>query len=84
MRAGSVKSAFKLYKKGSKTALVATVTYDAATKRAVLDPSATLERGATYKAVLSTAARDLASNQLDQNPTLTGNQQKVWFFTIKP
>jgi hypothetical protein len=84
MRATSVKSAFKLYKKGSTTAITATVTYDAATKKAVLDPSANLQRGASYKAVVSAGAKDLAGNALDQNPSVTGNQQKAWFFTIKP
>jgi hypothetical protein len=49
-----------------------------------LNPSANLQRGATYKAVVSASARDLAGNALDQNPTFTGNQMKVWFFTISP
>jgi hypothetical protein len=66
---------FKLYKKGSTTALAAAVTYDAATKRAVLNPSANLQRGATYNAVVTTGVRDLAGNQL--------GQQKVWFFTVR-
>jgi hypothetical protein len=76
MRATSVKTAFKLYKKGSTNALEATVTYDATVKKAVLDPSDNLRRGATYKAVITTGIRDLAGNQL--------SQQKMWFFTIKP
>jgi hypothetical protein len=83
MSATSVKSAFKLYKKGSTTAIRATVTYDAATKRAVLNPSANLKRGATYKAVVTSGAKDLAGNALDQNPSVTGNQMKVWYFTIR-
>jgi hypothetical protein len=74
---------FKLYKKGSTTALATTVTYDAATKRAVLNPSANLQRGATYKAVVSAGVRDQAGNALDQDPNITGNQQKVWFFTVR-
>jgi hypothetical protein len=76
LRATSVKTAFKLYKKGSTNALEATVTYDATVKKAVLDPSDNLRRGATYKAVITTGIRDLAGNQL--------SQQKLWFFTIKP
>jgi hypothetical protein len=83
MRATSVKSAFKLYEKGSTTAISATITYDAATKRAVLNPSANLKRGVTYKAVVSSGAKDLAGNSLDQRPGVTGNQMKVWFFTIQ-
>ena len=82
--ATSVKSAFKLYKKGSTTALTATVSYDAATNKAVLNPSANLERRATYKAVITTGAKDLAGNALDQDQSVTGNQMKVWYFTINP
>jgi len=83
MRAGSVKSAFKLYKRGSDIAIEATVSYDAATKKAVLDPEANLKGGATYRAVVGVGARDLAGKALDQNQSVTGNQQKVWFFTIR-
>lgn len=32
-------------------------------------------RGVTYKAVVTTVAKDVAGNQLDQNPTLSGLQQ---------
>jgi Big-like domain-containing protein/Calx-beta domain-containing protein len=74
----------KLYASGSTTPITAIVTYDAATKKAVLNPSANLKRGATYRAVVTTGAKDLAGNALDQNPSVTGNQQKVWFFTISP
>jgi uncharacterized repeat protein (TIGR01451 family) len=74
MEATSVKGAFKLYKKGSTTPLAATVTYDATTKEAVLDPSTKLQRAATYKAVITTGAKDLAGNPL--------GQPKEWFFTV--
>jgi hypothetical protein len=51
---------------------------------ATLDPfgtSATLmEKGTTYKAVVTTGARDVAGNQLDQNTTTAGLQQKAWSF----
>jgi hypothetical protein len=66
---------FKLYKKGSTNALRATVTYDARAKRAMLDPSANLRRGVTYKAVVTTGVKDLAGNQLVKN--------QVWYFTIR-
>ena len=75
MRGTSVKNAFKLYKKGSTTALNATVTYDAATKKAVLNPGANLKRGATYEAVVTTGAKDLAGNSLAQ--------LESWTFTTK-
>ena len=74
MRDASVKSSFKLYKKGTTTALTATVNYDATTRQATLDPSANLKRGSIYKAVVSVGAQDLAGNPLAQ--------QKVWFFTV--
>jgi hypothetical protein len=57
-------STFKLYRKGSTTAITASVTYDAATKRAVLNPSANLRRGATYKAVVTAGVRDLRATGL--------------------
>ena len=84
MRADSVRSAFKLYKKGCTTAIRATLTYDPATKSAVLNPSANLQLGATYKAVVTTGARDLSGNALDQNPSVAGNQMKAWYFTVRP
>jgi hypothetical protein len=82
MRDASVKSAFKLYKKGTTTALGASVSYDATSRKATLDPSDPLRSGATYKAVVSTGAKDLAGNSLDQNASLSGSQQKVWFFKV--
>jgi hypothetical protein len=83
MQAASVNSAFKLYKKGTTNALGASVSLDAESSRiATLNPSANLKRGTTYKAVVSTGAKDLAGNSLDQDASLSGSQQKVWFFTV--
>ena len=76
---------FKLFKKGSTTKISATVSYNPTTKTATLNPfgstTTRLARGTTYKAVVTTGAKDLAGNQLDQNPSLAGLQQKKWFFT---
>jgi hypothetical protein len=72
----------KLFKKGSTTKLSAAISYDAGTDTATLDPSNSLQRGVTYKAVVSTKATDEAGNPLDQNPTLSGSQQHKWFFTV--
>ena len=83
MSATSIKSAFKLYRKGTTTAIRATVTYYPAAKRAVLNPSVNLQRGATYKAVVTSGAKDLSGNSLDQNRRVAGKQNKVWFFTIR-
>ena len=86
MQPASLKSAFKLFNKnkGSNTnKLSARVSYNAATKQATLDPTTSLRRGVTYKAVVTTGAKDVAGNQLDQNPTKIGLQQKVWSFTVR-
>ena len=72
---------FKLFKKGSTTQLVAAVSYDASTDTATLNPNRNLTSGVTYKAVVTTGAKDSAGSVLDQNPT-TGSQQMAWFFTV--
>jgi alpha-tubulin suppressor-like RCC1 family protein len=82
MRPASVMNAFKLFRKGSTNQIDAQVSYDAATDIATLNPDNNLRRGATYKAVVTTVAKDLAGNRLDQNPSLDGLQKKVWFFEI--
>ena len=83
MQRDSVKGAFKLFKKGSTTPLAADVFYDPVTDKATLDPENNLRRGVTYKAVVTTGAKDLAGNRLDQDPSLDGPQQMKWFFTVK-
>ncbi len=74
---------FTLRRAGTTTRLAAEVTYDPATRRAVLDPLADLSLGTTYIAAVTTGAKDLAGNALDQNPATTGNQAKVWKFTVR-
>jgi CSLREA domain-containing protein len=59
------------------------VTYDAANKRAVLNPRTNLKLGATYVATVTTGAKDLAGNALDQDQSLAGKQPKSWKFTIR-
>jgi hypothetical protein len=83
MQEASVKEAFKLFKKGSTNQIAAQVSYDAATDTATLNPNNNLRRGATYKAVVTTVAKDVAGNRLDQdqNPS-NGLQKKVWYFEI--
>jgi arylsulfatase A-like enzyme len=56
--------------------------------KATLDPFGTsttthLARGAKYKAVVTTGAKDLAGNRLDQNTTTTSLDQKTWSFTVR-
>jgi hypothetical protein len=43
-----------------------------------------LARGTKYKGVITTGAKDVAGNQLDQNTTTAGLQQKAWTFTTSP
>jgi hypothetical protein len=52
------------------------------TDTATLDPTNPLREGVTYKAVVTTGAKDLADNQLDQNGTKTGSQHEAWLFTV--
>jgi hypothetical protein len=73
---------FKLFKQGSTTKIAAQVSYSASTRTAKLDPTNNLIRGVTYKAVVTTGAKDLAGNRLDQNTKTTGLRQKVWYFTV--
>jgi hypothetical protein len=74
---------FKLFKKGSTTKVGATVSYNPNKEMALLNPNNSLKSGATYKAVVTTAARDEADNRLDQKPGVSGLQSKVWFFTVR-
>ena len=78
---------FKLFKKGSTTKIAATVSYDAGTDTATLNPFGTsstlLSNNTTYKAVVTTGAKDLAGNPLDQKPIIPGSQQMAWFFTVR-
>ena len=88
MKASSIISpatTFKLVKlnaQGTTTRVTANVLYDAATKKAILDPSSDLNSG-TYKATVTSGAQDLAGNALDQNPNIEGNQSKTWKFTVQ-
>jgi Tol biopolymer transport system component len=73
---------FKLFKKGTTTQIAATVSYNADAETAKLDPTNLLKRGVAYKAVVTTWAKDVEGNRLDQNSSAAGLQQKVWFFEI--
>jgi Bacterial Ig-like domain len=69
---------FKLFKKGSTTQIATEVTYpdpNSPPYTAKLDPTNSLRSGVTYKAVVTTGARDLVGHPIDQ--------QKVWFFTVR-
>ena len=83
MKASSINATtFKLFERGSTTKVEASVSYSASTDKATLDPSTSLRRGGTYDARVTTGAKDLVGNRLDQSSTLRGMQQKVWSFTV--
>ena len=72
-----------LRRAGATKRVAATVSFDAAKNKAILNPKTNLLHGASYVATVTTGTRDLAGNALDQNPSLAGNQAKVWKFTVK-
>jgi hypothetical protein len=78
MMASSINgTTFKLFKKGSTTKIGASVVYpdpNSPPFTAKLDPTNSLRSGVTYKAVVTTGAKDLASKPL--------TQQYRWFFTV--
>jgi N-acetylglucosamine-6-sulfatase len=85
------KSTFKLFKVNAdgSTTQITNVSVSKSTDglKATLNPfgSSTtthLARGTKYKGVITTGARDVAGNQLDQNTTTDGLQLKAWQFTV--
>jgi len=84
MRSSSVdRTSFKLFKKGSTTKVAASVSYSASSHKGILNPGRPLKRGATYRAVVTTSAMEVAGNRLAQNATAAGLQQKVWVFKVR-
>ena len=73
---------FQLFKKGTTTQIAAQVSYNADTDTAKLDPTNNLRRGVAYKAVVTTWAKDVAGNRLDQDGSTSGFQQMRWFFRV--
>jgi hypothetical protein len=83
MKASTINgSTFKLFREGSTTKVDAIVSYNATLDKAVLNPDKALRSGVTYKAVVTTYAKDKAGNQLDQRRGLSGLQKKVWYFEV--
>ena len=64
-----------LSKKGARSPVQATVSYDPAAMKATLDPAKPLVKGATYTATVSTGVQDTAGNALAAT--------KSWRFTVK-
>ena len=89
-KATVTKSTFKLFKvtsTGTTQVTNVTVSLSSDGLKATLNPFGTsttkLAKNAKYKAVVTTGARDLAGNALDQNRSLSGNQAKSWTFTVR-
>jgi hypothetical protein len=83
------KATFKLFRvaPNGSTSQITNVTVSSSPDglKATLNPFGTsltaLAANTKYKAVVTTAAKDLADNRLDQNRNQNGNQQKEWTFT---
>src|SRR5919112_1382321 len=70
--ASGVSNTFTLTKQGAATPVTASVSYDGASKKATLNPSADLEAGATYTATVNGGTggvKDLAGNPLASDKT---------------
>jgi hypothetical protein len=88
--ASITKSTFKLFKvtsSGTTQVTNVTLTLSSNGLKATLNPYGTsttlLAKNTKYKAVVTTGAKDIAGNALDQNSKKAGNQQKSWTFTTK-
>ena len=69
------KTTVKLVRKGTTRVVPAAVSYSASARRATLNPSAALARGAGYTATITTGAKDLAGNRLAA--------KRSWSFTTR-
>jgi hypothetical protein len=84
------KSTFKLFKvkPDGSTTQITNVSVKLSTDglTAKLNPFGTsstlLAANTKYKGVITTGAKDVAGNRLDQDSSTTGLQQKVWYFTV--
>jgi hypothetical protein len=84
MRPITAMRAIQLFRKGSDTPFANYgVSYNEAKRKVTFWPETPLRPGTTYKAVVSTRAKDLAGNRLDQNQNRAGLQPMVWYFTIE-
>jgi subtilisin-like proprotein convertase family protein len=82
-RASLTGTTVRLSRAHSTRTVPATVTYDARRHRVLLDPAHALRHRTTYLVVVTTGARDLAGNRLDQDPTRTGGQRVSWTFRTR-
>ena len=78
-------STFKLFKvnRNGSTPQITAVAVSSTPEglEATLDPDSTLRTNTKYKAVVTTGAKDVAGNRLDQERQQPNNQPMAWFFT---
>ncbi|MDQ5827170.1 MAG: Ig-like domain-containing protein [Chloroflexota bacterium] len=84
-RATLNKATFKLFKvnRDGSTTQIRAVSVSSSTDglKATLDPDSTLGANTKYEAVVSTGAKDVAENRLDQDRKRPKDQPMEWFFT---
>jgi hypothetical protein len=84
-RATLSRSTFKVFKvnRDGSTTQITGVTVSSSTDglKATLNPDGMLAKNAKYIAVVSTGAKDVAGNKLDQNRKQPKYQAMEWFFT---
>jgi len=78
-----VRANVKLVRVATGATVRARLRYDVDTKSVIINPRRDLAANARYKVVVGTGVKDLAGNRLDQNPSKSGNQAKVWRFTTR-
>ena len=73
----------RLVRKGGAKPVRAKLAYDAERRRVVLDPRSALRPATTYVVTITTGVRDVAGNQLDQDPGRDGRQKATWKFRTR-
>ncbi|WP_426246810.1 DUF4082 domain-containing protein [Nocardioides sp. LHG3406-4] len=82
-RGDLTRATVRLARKGSAKAVPASLRYDGARRRVVIDPRSKLRSSATYRVRITSAVRDLTGHRLDQNPTRAGRQDAIWTFRTR-
>lgn len=72
-----------LVKDGTAQTVAARVTYSRSSHQVTINPRHDLAAGTRYQVVISTRARDVAGNRLDQKAGTVGSQRLVWRFMTR-
>jgi VCBS repeat-containing protein len=75
---------FTLKKTSDNSLVGAVVSYNATNTKATLNPSGDLAYNTQYTATVTTGAKDLAGNALDQDGAAGTQDSKTWTFTTEP